>query len=251
MDKTFDIKLALGQIDRFDVYDNDIKAHRPLLFKAKKGKGTGNRKAITHLSKKALMALAFIASNTKANFKIMVTLTYPSTMPTCGREVKRHLNVFMTALRRKRRNLDYLWWMEFQERGAVHFHILLTTPYLCMKWVANRWYEIVNSKERDHLDAGTEVKRLRSAKKARHYVVKYMHKEAQKVAPDFFEQMGRWYGTSRGVIPKVVRTIELLGYEDARHYLQKWGYKYIINHTSMVVVLFNAAKHLRDADTWA
>lgn len=244
MSETFDIKLALKPVSELRVYQNDIKMHRELRFKAKKGKGTGNRKAITHLSNKALMALAFIASNTTVDFKIMVTLTYPGEMPTCGREVKRHLNVFMTALRRKRENLDYLWWMEFQDRGAVHFHILLTTPYLCMKWVANRWYEIVNSKERNHLNAGTEVKRLKSAKKARHYVVSYMHKAKQKIAPIWFEHMGRWYGTSRRVIPKMVRTIQVLGYEDAKHYLQKWNYKYIINHDSMVVVLFNATEFL-------
>ena len=240
----FDIRKALGQPDELIVYQNDVVLHRPLLFRSRKGKGTGNRRKIVMLTMKSLRALAFTASNTEADFKIMVTLTYPSTAPTDGKAVKRHLNAFLTALRRIRGNLGYLWFLEFQERGAPHFHILMSTKYLSHKWVAHIWNRIAGDGSKEHLEAGTEVKRLRSAEKARHYAVKYAMKPYQKIVPVEYDDVGRFWSCSKCVIPRIRRTVQVLGYDDVIAYLEKWSYRYIINHDSLVSVLYNATAFL-------
>jgi len=89
---------------------------------------TGKRQRVTALSPRALNRLAILATSTPVRFKSLITLTYGANFVLDGTKVKYHLNFMLTKLRRSYGKFDYLWFLEFQARGAPHFHILVTLP---------------------------------------------------------------------------------------------------------------------------
>lgn len=57
-----------------------------------------------------------------------LTLTYPAIYPEDGIVLKTHLDIFSKRLRRfgkKYGNIAFAWKIEFQRRGAPHFHLIL------------------------------------------------------------------------------------------------------------------------------
>jgi len=143
-------------------------------------------------------------------YNTMVTLTYPGFYPTNGKQVKEHLRRFLQEVRREycrelKANgtvgVDRLtsehssfWFLEFQSRGAPHFHIF-TTWSPSKEWVSKHWYEIVGSEDVRHLHAGTRVEFLREGKAGTvAYASKYAVKMEQKQVPEGFENVGRFWG---------------------------------------------------------
>lgn len=134
------------------------------------------------------------------SYSVMVTLTYPGNFPTDGRTVKRHLDSFV------KRAFRYLgaegspvprsifWFLEFQKRGAPHFHLFLnfTVPF---NLVAQWWFEIVGSGDDRHLCAGTRTEALYSGRHGTvSYASKYAAKLEQKDVPQNFVNLGRFWG---------------------------------------------------------
>lgn len=148
-----------------------------------------------------------------AVYKEMVTLTYPFSYSIDGSEIKEHLRRFLQEMRREWvrhaneccynvQEYSAFWFLEFQERGAPHFHIFATW---CPSrvWVAETWYRIVNSEDERHLRAGTRVEYLRLGKAGTiAYASKYAAKMEQKTVPDNYINCGRFWGVSgrRGVM---------------------------------------------------
>jgi hypothetical protein len=128
----------------------------------------------------------------------MVTLTYPAEYPGDGRLVKRHLSVVRKWLRR--RGVRGLWVLEFQARGAPHLHIFVTGGWVGREALSEAWYRIVGSSDARHLRAGTQVKPWTGT--AARYVAKwYGAKWEQKIVPEGFEDVGRFWGTFGEVRP--------------------------------------------------
>jgi hypothetical protein len=133
----------------------------------------------------------------------MVTLTYPFSFPGNGKICKEHLRRFLQELRREHNRVfgadrsgehSSFWFLEFQQRGAPHFHIF-TTWAPSIRWCAQRWYDIVGSDDIRHFHAGTRVEFLRQGRKGTiSYASKYAAKLEQKVCPPNFENVGRWWG---------------------------------------------------------
>ena len=135
----------------------------------------------------------------------MVTLTYPFTYPSDGPTTKNHLRRFLQELKREwerhasscgydPRLFSAFWFLEFQERGAPHFHIFCTwTPGY--GWVAQKWYDIVKSEDIRHLQAGTRTEYLKSGRAGTiSYASKYAVKMAQKQVPEDYQKVGRFWG---------------------------------------------------------
>lgn len=187
-------------IDRVVItrWSNDVTISwklRPRSIKPQKG-----RSKVDGLSEGSLKRLQFVASNTLVNFSHMVTLTYPAEFPTNGREVKKHLNTFLQRLRR--RNISYLWFLEWQRRGAPHFHVLIShLGDLSTKSISEAWYKIVGSGDEKHLRAGTNLKRMTKSDGGKRYAVKYASKRYQKWVPEGFTNVGRLWGHSSDVAP--------------------------------------------------
>lgn len=167
------------------------------------------RGAITEFSASSGQRMRRYLRECVAEYSVMVTLTYPGFFPSNGKLVKDHLRRFIQEVQREYKRLGHpndcgykkhsvFWFMEFQHRGAPHFHLFLTwSPP--KEWVSRRWYEIVGSEDKRHLYAGTRTEFIRS----RHsgtisYASKYAAKQEQKVIPEGYENAGRFWGVTGG-----------------------------------------------------
>jgi len=157
----------------------------------------GEIRGFTHQSRRRLTHLA---RNTADLWTGFLTVTYPADFPTNGREVKRHLNSLCSWLRRRR--VAYIWILEFQERGAPHFHFLIS-GWLDKKEVAHRWAAIVNpifpSEREKLLTAGTRIEAVKNPDQVGGYLSTYMAKIEQKKVPAGYKSVGRFWGASRNV----------------------------------------------------
>lgn len=160
-----------------------------------------DRKPITEFSPSSARRMRKYLRECDAEYKHMVTLTYPFCYPSNGIEVKEHLRRFIQELRRyAKRNKQFnkswsvFWFLEFQNRGAPHFH-LFTTSRTPKEFVSKRWYEIVKSEDERHHRAGTKCETLRAGRNgASSYASKYATKNIQKIVPDGYENVGRFWG---------------------------------------------------------
>jgi len=81
---------------------------------------------------------------------VMVTLTYPDNFETDDKAVKRHLELLRKRMERAfGKKPRGIWALEFQERGAPHFHLFIGLPrgvdYEDFEWWGfNTWSEIVD-----------------------------------------------------------------------------------------------------------
>jgi len=112
---------------------------------------------------------------------VFLTLTYGQKFPN-PREAKRHLDNLLKQLRRKHETVSGFWRLEFQQRGAPHFHLLLFgLPFMAKSELATRWANIIG---KDYWDYSrddvqhpfTRIEMLQSAKHASRYVAKYVGK---------------------------------------------------------------------------
>ncbi|WP_462273673.1 rolling circle replication-associated protein [Methanohalophilus sp.] len=141
----------------------------------------------------------------------MITLTYPGQYTSDGATVKGHLRAFLQALRRVNNDVSYLWFLEFQKRGAPHFHVLTRGIQITKErkeWVSKRWYAIVGSKDERHLRAGTRTESVRKKDGAKRYAVKYAYKMKQKRVPEGYRNVGRFWGHSKDVKPIPIAEVE-------------------------------------------
>lgn len=175
------------------------RGHSPNLFR-------GVRAGIVQFSAGAGVRMRRYLRECLAVYVNMVTLTYPGFYESDGAIVKEHLRRFIQELKRyserhakdEGTRFDYsvFWFLEFQERGAPHFHLFTTHNYP-HEWVAKTWYRIVDSEDERHLHAGTRIEALRSGKGGTiSYATKYAVKQQQKVVPIEYDNVGRFWGVS-------------------------------------------------------
>jgi hypothetical protein len=146
-----------------------------------------------------------------------LTLTYPSdwlTVAPSSRSAKRHLSMLRKRFEREfARPFFALWKMEFQRRGAPHFHLLAPIPRGSdfRTWLSKTWTEIVNHPDEmeraKHLQAGTGVDKAKgisadTAQRISYYFSKHSSankgpKEYQNTPPEEWIQagsVGRFWG---------------------------------------------------------
>lgn len=105
----------------------------------------------------------------------------------------------MARVRRKYPLVSFFWKLEFQERGAAHFHLVLfglpdkSSAVLeeWRSWSRAAWYEIVGSGDRKHLVRGVTSDWVKSRRGAVGYLAKYLGKDDQTRPGDF---TGRYWG---------------------------------------------------------
>lgn len=174
-----------------DVGNRDIRIHRSYGLTGKTKLGGGLRSSVTQFTNASKRRLMFTARNFPG-LEIMLTLTYPSEFPLNGRTVKDHWKRFRQWMVRNGANTG-LWVLEFQKRGAPHFHIFIRHA-LDRNEVSSAWYRIVGSKDPKHLVAGTRIETFRHPPALGSYVMKYASKMEQKDVPPEFENVGRFWG---------------------------------------------------------
>lgn len=184
---------------------------------------------IMKFTPKSMARLVATVNATNVYFSSMLTLTYPRLYPKDGRQIKEAMNNFLQMLRDLEWG-NYLWFLEFQVRGAPHFHVLLETKTISPQMrirVAETWvghyskadwfsdqasFEAVRT-DRCHWELMSKTlakayyfvlrpetwEVLRDRDGARKYTTKYAAKEYQKEVPKDFKGVGRFWGCSRPV----------------------------------------------------
>jgi len=177
----------------------------------------------------------------------MVTLTYPGDWLTCAPSPEvahAHLAALRRRWERRFGPAEGCWKLEFQRRGAPHFHLLLRIPPLALpairSWVARQWYEIVNSGDERHLRAGTSVdvswRGWEGAAAIARYFAKHglwSTKEYQHDVPEAWDTTGRWWGLWNLERVREVVQLDHDAVVVARRLLRKW---YRSRHPARLVV---------------
>ena len=231
---------------RIEHYRDDLVICRPPFATSR---NVPNRSECGAWSWRSRCRLRFVAANTGILFRAMITLTYGADFPCTGSMVKKHLNGFLVALRKRLRPsecLSYLWWLEFQQRGAPHVHILVNRPCRDLpekQWFSQEWYRIVGSGDVKHLAAGTRVENLRTARGGVRYAIKYAQKMRQKQVPIDFRDVGRFWAHSRDVAPYPSRISYVECIEELYESLTGWKYVGVLDNP-YVTTLYGAAPYL-------
>lgn len=183
----------------------------------------------------------------------MVTLTYPGDWEAVaprGRDVKRHLENWRKRFEREwAEKLYFIWKLEFQRRGAPHFHLWTAPPTAAGKsgltfrqWCSHAWAEVVDHPEpeqrRLHELAGTAVDTLEGIracdpKRLAIYFTKhsspnnYSDKEYQHIVPAAWRAPGKGPGRFWGAagLKKATATVEMeqSDYVHARRIVRRWS----------------------------
>jgi hypothetical protein len=145
-----------------------------------------------------------IASVCRSEPPLFCTLTYPAEWTWDAKLWKRHLKIFSQRFLRRWPSAGFIWKLEFQKRGAPHFH-----PFVWgiaddqlrdfRHWISDVWNEIAGDGDPNHLLAGTSVEQMRNPGAAIRYVSGYASKTDQ-TRPG--EKVGRYWGVvGRNKIP--------------------------------------------------
>lgn len=143
-------------------YEHDAKPHR------------GKRNIVTGFSARSRTRLFDLFHRLEIKRKpIFLTLTYGEDYPD-AKTAKSHLRALFERIRRKMDDIQVsaIWRMEFQERGAPHFHIIFFDLPFIDKLTWQYWWEEITG----HPEPFTRVERVRSHKQIMAYVSKYVAK---------------------------------------------------------------------------
>jgi len=169
----------------------------PKYVKSKRGK-------ITYQSRKSFSLSKHYLRNMPDSFKWFMGLTFPD-IPKDGLTVKRAREVFFKRLRRAFPGIEYFWIREWQRRGSAHFHIIVNVD-VPESWVKANWFDIVGDGYIDAMIHGAYMERIRTS--VSRYMAKYMSKPYQKMPPEDYINIGRFWGCSRDLLDVIEETIK-------------------------------------------
>jgi len=155
-----------------------------------------------------------------------LTLTFHN--PPTPTEAKRAFKMFTMRYRRDYPAASAIWRMEYQERGAIHFHLLyFNLPYIDQKDIQIEWEECTRE-DRSII----HVKRIKGGQRqAMAYVSKYLAKTDRKVLPSLDDasyqhsvslssEPGRFWGwVNRALLPFAMRFETVLDDDNVIAYL--------------------------------
>jgi hypothetical protein len=158
-----------------------------------------------------------------------VTLTYPGNWSRWydGRLVKADLQALFKRVRRHfGQELTAVWALEYQSRGAPHYHLCVDGQGLgdhasFCRWLAHAWNDLLSGGRnhlRVHLGAVPGgrpcVEPVKARKAVSYYLTNYCTKEAQKKPPEQCSMPGRMWGIVGGwSTPQVTCEVPLDGPE--------------------------------------
>jgi hypothetical protein len=99
--------------------------------------------------------------------------------------------------------------LEFQKRGAPHYHLFLSSyPLGGVQAVAKAWFRIVGSRDPKHLawhlgqlSGRSCLEYVRKPHVASYYATKYAAKQEQKDVPADYANVGRFWGMFGAIRP--------------------------------------------------
>jgi hypothetical protein len=129
---------------------------------------------------------------------LVVALTYPDEFPAPDdHEVyKGHLHIFGIYLARKWPRASALWKLEFQRRGAAHYHLMIfglwgSSLSEIREWMDEAWYRIAHNGDKHQGKRAIRSEWVKNATGAMNYFAKYIGKTDQTMPGNF---SGRYWG---------------------------------------------------------
>lgn len=171
----------------------------------------GSRRAITKFSKRSrknMLERFAIIDKEKSGGATFITLTYASNMQ--DEELSfSHLRKFLKRLNYASETLDvvrgekmfFAWKKEYQDRGAIHWHIMaFGLKWMDKDWLAYTWSDVIGETMPMLCSDGsvhdcpvfTRVEYCRSPRKAWYYMSKYMAKPVECRELDNSEAKTAW-----------------------------------------------------------
>lgn len=230
----------------------------------------GRRGVIKEFSNQARYRLLHFVKNCDCEFASMMTLTYPSEFPCDGRTVKRdHFEKFRRWFLLHFPLETGVWFLEFQKRGAPHFHILLSvvlqdqgdlvtrkrvrkkngeiirtsyqTSAKLEKMLAEKWYQIVGSEDPKHLKAGVAWETIVEADGALRYSAAHAGKCHQKEVPALYQNVGAFWGKLGPIYCEPIEEIVL----DAAEIFRVYGHQAMSKEGKIKKYLWDSSEQFR------
>lgn len=226
----------LGKSHGITIYEGGNLVHLQVpKFKSKaiykEGRNRGKIGEFSYKSRQRLMRKIAMIDSRAAGLPVFLTVTYPEEWSSDWEDWKRHLHNFRRDLVRRYLGVWGVWKMEFQKRGAPHFHLMLwglpeikgtehvREGKLCWRvlpghscesdlevfnWLNETWFRVVGSQDAKHLAAGINLEPVQSWRGVTSYVSKYLGKTAggEFVPVEF---TGRFWGVVQGGVWKLTK----------------------------------------------
>lgn len=151
-------------------------------LESNKKKPKTKRGKVTHFSKKSRKALLnkILQLEHRPGY-YFVTLTYQN-YETTFQTWKKDLNHFYSSVHYHYPRMGFLWKLEYQKRGAPHFHLLLFDPSIpnlkqLRSIVKEAWYKVVGEKSKSFRHHGTDVQSIKNIKTSGFYLAMYQCKD--------------------------------------------------------------------------
>ncbi|MBV5330641.1 MAG: hypothetical protein JZU65_23925 [Chlorobium sp.] len=186
-----------------ELFNRDLKVKRPSVNTAK---ARGDRTKIFSFSCSSQLNLLHTCRNSGHHIVSQFTCTYHEVWPENGVAIKKHMDVFRHRLTRKfGKDIHFIWCLEFQQRGAPHFHFfsdLEVTPAV-HSFLATSWVEVSKGTPQSLKFHNHPSCFIPWSMKSGAYLAKeYIGKVEQKQVPENFQDVGRFWGASRNMKPQ-------------------------------------------------
>ena len=197
----------------FRVYDHCIIFKKRVILGTQREQKRKNRGKISGFSKRSRFRLFQLLSMIRNNLDtppLFVTLTYHHGHENDPRPTKSHLHNFLVQLRNYDPDVQYIWRIELQKRGAPHYHMIIfpscrntkcTTEYYFSQ-IRFLWHSIGDPKSRKHEQYGCLIKTVRNYREACNYMSKYI---AKPLIEENEDVEGKHWGNSRNLPIKLRR----------------------------------------------
>lgn len=191
---------------------------------------TPKRKMIAEFSRKSrLRLLKMVSRLEKTASGLFLTFTYRANMQDHS-QAKTHLDLLLRWLKYNYAEGAFLWRMEYQQRGAIHFHIIAFNIHrVDIAKITAYWQEMTGD------DSYPDVETMHNRRKAMFYVSKYVAKTEKHLPSGFINEpypeklqfTGRFWGVvNRKLLPLAERTLIYLHgdakvFHDLRRYARR------------------------------
>lgn len=233
-------------VSGIEVYKRDVRVKWRAVHDSKAVHVGGVRGAITERSGRSRKLLSFTLANTETPLIGHLVLTW-RVVPMDGIVVKTQLRYFLDALRKRwGKRIEYLWWLEFQARGAPHIHVVTSGAIhdelgkravmrwtgqgakrrrvqrwlYCgpeYDWAGGRWLTAIGAEDCEkskRWTAGGIWEQWDTPDGAARYAAKDAWKPQQTKVPAEYQNVGAWWHRSRGFLSPVMLSDHIAG-EDA------------------------------------
>ena len=192
-------------------------------------KETATRGKVNGLSKKSRRKLFnyILRLENRPGF-YFVTLTYSKDYDTNYETWKKQLHRLYSSLLYHYPKMGFLWKLEFQQRGAPHFHLLMYVPSIPERQelrdlIRNSWYRIVGIKSKSFRQWGTDVKEVKDIKGSGFYLAMYQTKDTY--IPEDMKTGRMWGVYGRNKMPMSEQGTDVLSldkYRILKRICRKW-----------------------------